>query len=444
MIRRIALCLLGLAAGQLGVAGCTIPDVNLDGRGCPDLRCVDGYVCDAIDRRCVRFQPARFAPSNLPAEAPTFTVGTASAVIPADERWLVNTDTGEIRAASAGLDGGVERTIRAPGQGAGTSGIHFSIQTSASGEFGVFVVKSLIIFERGELIGIGTRPLVLLASAEVTVAGLLSVGADRMMGAPGPGGFAGGTPEAPGLGPGGGGSGLIMSGKGSGGGGASFGLEGGDGGPSGGATGGLAGAIARQTKFIGGSGGGGGSAGKGFPTNGGRGGHGGGALQISAAVGIFVTLSGVIDARGGGGGGGIGGVGFWGAGNGGGGGAGGAIRLEAPTVKISGRISANGGGGGGGASDAENGFAGAAGSVLGGAAPGAPNGGGGSDATDGGGKGGGAIVDASSQDTKGRAAGGGGGGGGRIWIVTTPGQAPYTGLSPSIDSIATEIDALAL
>lgn len=82
-------------------------------------------------------------------------------------------------------------------------------------------------------------------------------------------------------------------------------------------------------------------------------GAGGGAIQISARLGVTVTVSGDIDAGGGGGNGGRAPYG-----GGGGGGAGGYIGIDAPTVTMAGALVANGGGGGGGASESTNGTSG--------------------------------------------------------------------------------------
>jgi hypothetical protein len=196
------------------------------------------------------------------------------------------------------------------------------------------------------------RPVTLLASGDVTIAGTIIVDAKAGNGnggggAGGPGGYDGGSGGYPfdtsfvgitGDGPGGGGGGNgnptnTCPTGGAGGGYASNGNNGG--GPFGGTVaGGPHYGASTVTPLIGGSGGGGGAAWTG--RSGGAGGGGGGAILI-ASSGTF-SFTGTIAARGG-----AGGVG----GAGGGGGSGGAIRLVANTITGGGSLLAHGGGGGG-------------------------------------------------------------------------------------------------
>lgn len=215
-------------------------------------------------------------------------------------------------------------------------------------------------------------PVVILASGNVTIAGILQVGGtnaasagarddgnlgdDGTPGIGGAGGYDGGrggasaasgakTEGGKGLGPGGGARGLLVDHNGTprtlGGAGGGFGTEGTNCWPwtsvaickGGGAYGSSA-----LLPLIGGSGGGGGAGGNAF--GGAGGGGGGGALLIASSV--TINLTGTILANGGGGGttGGID------AGGAGGGGSGGAVRLVATAIAGNGAISALSGGGG--------------------------------------------------------------------------------------------------
>ncbi len=185
----------------------------------------------------------------------------------------------------------------------------------------------------------GNTPVTLLASGDVTIAGMISLdgqpGNPGMTGtsfipnpggAGGPGGFDGGAGGGNGLGPGGGGAGAC--------GGGGFGTLGivGGGCPGGGAVYG----NAELLPLLGGSGGGGGASGVGL--TGGSGGGGGGALLIAASG--TLTLAGTITARGGDGGATAPGQ----PGHEGRGGAGGGVRLVATTLAgVGGTIDVRGG-----------------------------------------------------------------------------------------------------
>ncbi len=221
-------------------------------------------------------------------------------------------------------------------------------QSGGGPDLAVLHVRSLTIESGIRVTVIGGRPLVILASRAVQIAGTLDASADHT--APG----AGGAP--PGSGPGAGGDGTHQAPYyDGGGGGAGFGTDGAAGGasvcnPS--CTDGEAGAAGTPygtpelPRLGGGSGGGSGAASDCSAT---VGGGGGGAIQIYSATSI--TITGNVAAGGGGGSGGIS-IGCANATAGGGGGSGGAIFLQAPTVSHSGILAANGGGGGGGASGA--------------------------------------------------------------------------------------------
>jgi hypothetical protein len=302
----------------------------------------------------------------------------------------------------------------------------------------VLVVRDLRIAPEASLRVTGTRPLVIAASGEVVIDGLLDVSARGIE--RGPGGGAGGLPARPdGQGPAGGTRGQLEGTYPDGGGGGGGGCgDGGDGGSGGGADGGEGGAGRMTTlePLVGGSGGGLGPGGlrSGASGNAGFGGGGGGAVQISARVAI--RMRGRIFA--GGGGGGAGGTDDrftnWGAG--GGGGAGGGILLESPVLELldGAALLASGGGGGSGGNRGTPLAPGQDGRSLPGRASGGT--GGGTYGASGGDSGGGADADALDglDNDNGGANGGGGGGGVGCVVLRSPSMAPLPGtvrLSPS-------------
>lgn len=270
----------------------------------------------------------------------------------------------------------------------------------------------------------GTRALVVVASQDIVVEGVLDGRARRD--APGPGG------APPDMGAGRGNPGAhVDTFRDSGGSGAGFTQQGGIGG---GATGcpptaptisaGTTYGDATLTTLIAGSGGG-----TAFAASCGvrPAGAGGGAIQLSSAT--RVTITGGINVGGGGGGGGPSqGTGSCNIAAGSGGGSGGAIFLQAPRVEVAGTIAANGGGGGSSGGDPDgngnqpgaNGVAGQDGALgASSAAPGpyvgiwsaAGGGGGGRTLPAGGG--------ATNDDCDGNG-GGGGGSVGRVVIAVPP------------------------
>ena len=206
-------------------------------------------------------------------------------------------------------------------------------------------------------------PVTLLASGDVTVAGIIdisgAVGGQASSGTNlvpnggrgGPGGFDGGngsnglidTTGGSGLGPGGGAGGAVDRCSSSGlGGGGGFARQGGaatnHGSPI--AAGGPAYGSPALLPLIGGSGGGGG--GVSFPATGSGGGGGGGALAIMSSG--TITFTGALLAHGGN----AGLLSLFGDGPIGGGGSGGALRLVATAITgIGGSMNVSGGGGGG-------------------------------------------------------------------------------------------------
>ena len=204
-------------------------------------------------------------------------------------------------------------------------------KTKTASPYCVLAAHDISIDTGGSVKAIGTRPLVLLATGTIDLAGTLDVASERAMGgASMPG--AGADPSAclP----------LIAASSGGGGAGGSFGGAGGGGGNgAGGSGGGPAAPPITPTTLRGGCAGGSGAG-----SSPGAGGHGGGAVYLIASAAITVEASGVIDASGEGGDNGS----LGGPTGGCGGGAGGMIGLDAPAVVIDGEVFANGGGGGGG------------------------------------------------------------------------------------------------
>ncbi len=317
-------------------------------------------------------------------------------------------------------DSGVIAGVRVGGTGV-ISGIDFTIR----GGVGIFRFKSLLI--SAVVIASGGNALVLAATGDIVVDGLLDARGDCLL-TPGPGGFPGGDEViGNGGGPGGGGEGNGGSINNGGGGGGGHGAVGGTGGATSqldrGVPGGAFG-IAEIPKLAesGGSGGGTGGA----NSNGGFGGGGGGAVQLVSNTRVRILSPG-INA-----GGCNGKHGPTTSGAGGGGGAGGTILIEAPTIEIGGGLAVNGGGGGGGS----NGNDGVLGTLsIGGASGGTPglNGGRGGD--------GGASSLPGTAGLDANHGGGGGGAVGRIRINTRTGAATFTGVtsftSPPVDGVPT-------
>lgn len=203
----------------------------------------------------------------------------------------------------------------------------------------VLRVKDLVIAADVSLTVSGAWPLVILASGEVRVEGLLDVGAHGNK--PGPGGATIETVLGAGVSALHGAN-LVDSGAGGG----SFGSRGSDGGQSSVLVSASGMIYPLTTRLVGGASSGGvtGTCSN-FP------GAGGGALLLYASTGIHVA--GAISSGGGGGGGGRDDDcdGNGGAGSGAGGGSGGTLWLQTPQLTGSGVLAANGGGGGGGGQD---------------------------------------------------------------------------------------------
>jgi hypothetical protein len=241
------------------------------------------------------------------------------------------------------------------------SGISLSGVLSPDGSTAVFDFGSINIGAGELILASGSRPVALLAQQGMIVGGTID-GSGALStynnpfistGAAGPGGGNGGGATAgsgPGGGPGGGGVGGSFSDLAAkvagigGGGGGGFGGAGGNGGTafipggpviypivSGGPGGGPYGSLWNVLQ-----GGSGGAAGIGLRPL--PGGGGGGAIELGAVNSI--TINGTIGVNGGNA---AGSGGFFGLGGGGGGGSGGGILIDAPTVTLTGTLSAAGG-----------------------------------------------------------------------------------------------------
>ena len=257
----------------------------------------------------------------------------------------------------------------------------------------------------------GSRPLILLSTGTITIAGTLDLSSTRT-GSQG----AGSDPVACAaqmVAP------TASGGTGGGGAGGSFGGIGGDGekGGDSAALGGKAPAADGSTERL--RGGCPGYAGAG--TTGGAGGHGGGAVYVLATG--NVTVSGTINASGAGGG-----AGTMPGGGGAGGGTGGLLAFEANFITVMGsaKIFANGGGGGESANNTTNGNPGneapAPGTAGAGGSGGNSDGGNGGDGTAG-------MARNAMPGHAGQNTGGGGGGGGGAGLIKnySSGQTGMTG-----------------
>jgi hypothetical protein len=267
----------------------------------------------------------------------------------------------------------------------------------SSASYCILAGSSITIPAGQTLSATGSRPLVLMSSGAITVAGAIDV-AGHLLGVPQATGPAvpGSSPCAP----------ATVAASTGGGSGGSFGSIGGTGGPdAGGNPGGVASGPVVPTTLRGGC------SGEAGLNGGGAAGSGGGAVALLAVM--TIEIDGVINASGGGGGGSM-----INSRGGGGGGAGGMIVIDAPMVTGAGsaNIFANGGGGGEGSAGLKG--------QNGNDAPPDPNlaATGGSGATTGGDGGNGANKNAQGLNAgggggAGTSAAGGGGGGGGVGVI---------------------------
>ncbi len=409
--------LAGLCAAGGPTSGCSVDGESLltcQGTMPVATKCDDGCSPQGTPH-CKRLDPGGVVdPSDY--ELP----GLGDVMITDDA--VFNTDTGAITA------GGIDRAGGVGVQG----GIGFRSAAQVGGSpVGIFSFKSLLVSTNGAIRIVGSKPLVLVASGDITVNGVID-GQGQCSSTVGVGGGgAGGAPKAgnggAGGGVGGGGAGLVVVPGGGGGGGGGFGDVGGAGAGTstnanaGGAAGPLFGDFTVSDPVL--SGGGGGGAGGGVVA-GGAGGSGGGAVQIATNANVRIGGSAVLQV------GGCHGNRSTGGG-GGGGGAGGLVFIEARTIDLSSgaTLAANGGAGAGG-----NGSDGDDGSPDEDAAQGGSAGGNGSDGGDGGHTGslfGRPGQTPGNSDTTG---GGGGGAVGRIALKSKSGMVATGGvtLSPKV------------
>lgn len=329
----------------------------------------------------VLFVPTHVSATAYSLSAPAFTVAAGSVV-------LVDTTKGEIK-----VDAAPEATSP-----------HLKIDGS------VAVLSAAAVDVSGRLEVRGMRPLVIVASGDVTVSGAIVARATARTAGPGgapPGSGAGGTAGA-------GGSGGT-NGEAGGGGGGGHGQVGAAGGGAVAINRGAGGTVsnANGANLVGGGGGGsGGSASANACMGAGVGGAGGGAFQISSVASVTIGLTGKVLLGGGGGRGGCRSNGGNTRTGGGGGGAGGLLYVEAVgNVTIAGLVDARGGAGGeGGGNNVDGAFGADPDELLTTAAPGG-------DSNGSGGAGGNGGIDGIAAGTgvnEASASGGGGGGIGRV------------------------------
>ena len=289
--------------------------------GQPAVDTTCSWGCGASEKNpsvhCLRLQPTGGAATPGDVEP---SVDVVDVTLSGD--LVLDADTGQIGTLSN------PSMVRAPGPGI-ISGIEFNTRNAV----GVFRFAKLTI--AGPLDLIGTDPIVLAASDEISVSNIVDARGPCSPRTGGPGGYRGGDHSQAGFGPGGGKVTATLGGGGGGG-------YGGAGGTSNAAaSGGTVYGDDAITMLIGGGGGAGASGGGSLS---GVGGGGGGALQLLSNTKITIAEPGGINA------GGCGGTsGSGGNDGGGGGGAGGTIVLEAPQVVMSGKLAVNGGAGGAGA-----------------------------------------------------------------------------------------------
>jgi len=376
--------------GPISDALVTLPDARVNDASATDpdanVPPPDGPVPDAS---CSGAPPIVIDPSNFDKCGLAASNGTLTAT---PGRWLINTD-----------DVTLEDPTNPP------QPVDALIQNQSGGPQLVVLLFDSVNVQIGATLSIrGSRPVAIVTSGDITVAGQVYAGANLQIQGPG-GGLASfcttGTGE----------DGGIADNTGAGGGGGGYGAVGGTGAAGENTAGSvaLAGTSEGNATLIplrgGCSGGSGGNSGA-------LAGGGGGAVQLVADG--TITITGGVVARGGAGAG-ADGIRT----GGGGGGSGGAILIESSDVTVSGYLSANGGGGGEGSYSGGM-FAGNNGNngtitllpALGGIGGGfGGDGGAGGVSTTPAGPG----LEATSTDTPGGGGGGGGGGVGRIHFNVT-------------------------
>jgi hypothetical protein len=361
-------------------------DLQASPKNCGDCghACVEGETCEAGE--CVS-TASPMAPSNNLAEAGLTCASSTTTDLAVNQPASINTDT--------------DCTAVVPQSGAS--------------DLCAVLRRNVSVASGATLTVIGSRPLAILATNNITLDGTIGAAAKGATAGPG---------SAPVTANGADGSSTARNGGGGGGHGTAGAAGATTGTPPTGAGGGAAAGSAAVIPLLGG-----GHGGHNLDSSPNVGGGGGGGVQLSACHGLSVGSTGHIDVGGGGGQGGQGHPSAA-AGGGAGGGAGGSVLLESPQVTLTaGAVIAANGGGGGGGGDTGASVAGSPGQdgpmsvapAAGGLAAGGSAGPGGSG-------GAGASAPNPGSPPSGGTDGGGGGGGavGRIRINTGDGQAPDT------------------
>lgn len=373
-------------AGLLVVSGCFSPSPPA-GTPCPNGVCPTGLVCSPASMTCET--TAVDASIDSPDATPDGCYGRGLLTVCPD----------------VSITGQSQLNVNAPTTLNTTTSslcVPYHLPTGTTdATYCVIAVKSITIGFSGRLTATGSRPLVLLATNQINIGGILDV-ASHIRGNAGPDA----DPIAC--------SSSSVSSGAEGGPGGSFGSKGGDGGAIGAAPAVPAGAaIPSPVRLRGGC-----PGRTGAGANGGALGRGGGAVYLISDT---IAITGTINASG------AGGIGGGPSSGGGGGGSGGMIGLDAPVIEVamSGRIFANGGGGGeggGGLNVGDDGVDSTAPMTIGaGGAGGTAGGGNGGD-----GAGNGVAAQAGENDTD----SGGGGGGGAGVIRVFPSRMLAGSISP--------------
>jgi hypothetical protein len=384
---------------------------TFDHPACPDHVCPAGWTCTEATGICDPVQPPGGPPggppdasidASDPGGGPDASVCFGSGLV---KVCLASAPSGPVTIdQSEPLDTSVDRNC--PQIVAGGA--------NAVSDMCVFAGTTVTV---GNVVAIGSRPLVVIATGTLSVVGTLDVSSKTGNPRLGAGANPGTCITATGAG--------DDTGGGGGGAGGSFGTKGGAGGsgdlnnngpPAGTAKGGTAGlAQPSPARLRGGCPGG--TGGTGESPQRAAGGDGGGAIYLIA--GTSITIDGNVYASGGGGDADSNASGI--AQGGGGGGSGGLIGFDAPSIRVTGRVVANGGAGGGGGGTTAGGGRGGEGTTMSWSAR-ATGGTAGPIATanDGSGAAGTAVnqtgnVDGSDGD------GGGGGGGGGLGVILISG-----------------------
>jgi hypothetical protein len=295
----------------------------------------DAIVVDAtVDvPACARWRPVGFDPCTLGAPMPSLNLGPGA--------YVYDTTLGGGKLSDGAGNVVVASTL--------------TVAQADQSSVAVLSVDAFTVAAGATLSVVGPRPLLVVSWSTIAVDGVIDAGShlgvtDAARHIAQTTQFGAGASQACSAGAGKAGGDAPASGGSGGGGGGGFQGTGGPGGPGGnlGAAGGAGGPVAALPLIRGGCpGGAGGAAGPiailpATSASRALGGAGGGAIRLAAR--LQITVAGSIGANGAAGA----GAPTRSACGGGGGGAGGYVGLDAPSLMISGTITANGGGGGGG------------------------------------------------------------------------------------------------